>query len=105
MLAILLVFIFHLNFPLKNFDRYGIPKVHKLYELRTILSSRLEDLIFDEYFCLFRGEFLTAGLTVKAGFAIKTHFFAMTFWAAYFLIFCLKHFLIRSTSYTEKFIY
>ncbi len=49
--------------------------------------------MFDEHLCLFGGEFPTAGLTVKTDFAVKMYFSAATSWAAYILIFWLKHFL------------
>ncbi len=57
--------------------------------------------MFDEHLCLFGGEFPTAGLTVKTDFAVKTYLFAATLWAAYILIFWLKHFPIRPPSYPE----
>jgi len=43
--------------------------------------------MFDEYLCLFGGEFPTAGLTVKTDFTVKIYLLAVTSWAAYILIF------------------
>jgi hypothetical protein len=50
--------------------------------------------MFDERLCLFGGEFPTAGLTVKTDFAVKMYLLTVTSWAAYILIFWLKHFLL-----------
>jgi hypothetical protein len=60
--------------------------------------------MFDEHLCLFGGEFPTAGLTAKTDFTVKIYLSAATSWAAYILIFWLKHFLLDLPLYSETLI-